>query len=138
MTVYSDIRSALEAEIDNVVGIPAAAYRAWDNVDYTPTIGQPWVRMQIVPINSRPDTRGDNYHTLHTGLFVVDIFTPKNIGPSTADTLADAIRDRYKPEIALTSGSTNVRIRYCEKTQALVDESWYHQPVVIEWFSYET
>lgn len=137
MSFHNEIRTALENEIANVVGIPAADQRAWDNAIFKPTTGTSWVRMTLIPFTSRPAVRGPTPQILHTGSFVVDLFTPEGGGAAEAETLADAVRARFNVDTVLTSGSANVRFRYSERGQGVVDSPWYRLPVDVRWYCYE-
>lgn len=136
MTTYNDIRAALEAEIANVSGVPAAAQRCWENVRFEPTVGTAWVRMTLLPGETRPATMGANPQIRYNGLFQVDIFRPEGEGPGTAEALADAVRDRFNVETTLTSGSITVRFNWSEKRAAIPDSPWYQVPVLISWYTY--
>ena len=52
MGAFTEIRAALESEIGNITGIPAATQRAWENARFEPTVGIPWVQMQLNRLNS--------------------------------------------------------------------------------------
>jgi len=138
MTAHTDIRAALESEIANVSGIPSAANRAWENMRFAPTTGTAWVRMTLIPAASRPAANGSDPQLLYEGLFQVDLFVPEADGPSAADTLADAVRDRYKVGVTLTKNTTNVRFRYSERETGSIDGPWYQVPVSISWYSYRS
>lgn len=137
MSFMTDIRAAMEAEIANVVGVPAATQRAWENVVFTPTTGTTWIRTSIVPFQSRPAVRGPTPQIKHGGILTIDIFTPEGNGSAEAEALADAVRSRYNVDSKLTSGSATVRFWYSERGQGLADSPWYHVPVIAEWYCYE-
>lgn len=137
MSVGNDIRAALEQEIANVSGVPASSQRAWENARFEPTTGTTWLRMRLQPTETRPATRGDSPQIRHQGLFLVDVFAPADEGPASAETLADAIRDRYTVSKVLTENSTNVRFDYAERGQGVIDHPWYMVPVAIAWYAYE-
>lgn len=134
MTVFNDIRTALETEIASITGIPAS--RAWENVVFRPVTGTPFVRMTLAPSASRPAVRGPSPQIRHDGLFLVDVVYPINEATASADTLADNIRAAYTVDDTFTSGSTTVRINYAERGPGFIDGNWYRVPVTISWFSY--
>lgn len=136
MTVYNDIRTALETQIATVSGIPSANNRAWENVFFRPTSNSPYVRMTLFPTSSRPAVRGPNPQIKHDGLFLVDVVYPINEGAAMAETLADNIRAAYTVDDTFTSGSTSVRFNYSERGAGIVDGNWFRVPVTISWFSY--
>ena len=134
MTIYADIRAALEGRIASVSGVPSAANRAWENVKFSPTTGTAWVRMQLVPISRRPLDVTATGLQRHDGLFVVDVFVPSGKGPSAADTLADAICTAFEAGTVLTANSQTVQIEYAEIDRAAVsDPPWYQAMVSVKW-----
>ena len=136
MSVFSDIRTALESQIASVTGIPSAANRSWENVRFEPTTGTPWVRMTLLPGESRPAIRGENPVLSYLGLFQVDVFEPSGGGPRTADTLADAIRDQFSSGTDITVNTTTTRIRWSERLPGRLDPPWYMVPIQISWYTY--
>jgi hypothetical protein len=138
MTAFNEIREALETEIANVTGIPASSQRAWENAQFEPTPGTTWVRMTLQPTEQRPAVRGGSPQLRYQGLFLVDVFTEVDQGPSEADELADNIRAQYSVGTILTAGSTTVRFEYAERGQGTTDPPWYMVPVEIAWYSYQT
>jgi len=138
MTAMTDIRSALEQQVITVSGFPNSSNRAWENVRFEPTEGTTWARMNIIPSAMRPAVRGASPQLLYEGLFLVDIFAPEGNGANGADTLADAVRAAFTVDDVLTVNSTNVRFRYSERGQGLVDSPWYQVPVSVAWYSYRS
>ena len=138
MTAYTDIRQALESRIASVTGIQASSQRAWENVRFEPTTGTPWVRMTLLPGESRPAIRGANPILEYIGLFQVDVFQPEGSGPNAADVLADNIRNSFAPGTDITVGSTTTRIRWSERAAAELDTPWYRLSVTISWYSFRT
>jgi hypothetical protein len=138
MTAMTDIRAALEQQLVTVTGIPSSSNRAWENVRFEPTPGTTWVRMQIIPAAMRPSVRGPSPQLLYEGIFLVDIFAPEGNGANGADVLADAIRDEFTVDDVLTENTTNVRFRWSERGQGLIDSPWYQVPVTVNWYSYRS
>lgn len=138
MSAYTDIRAALEQQIASISGIPSASNRAWENVVFNPTTGTPWVRMTLLPGESRPAVRGANPVLEYVGLFQIDVFQPQGKGPNPADVLADAIRDQFAPGTDITVNSTTTRIRWSERMPGEVDPPWYKVSVTVSWYTFRT
>jgi hypothetical protein len=94
--------------------------------------------MQIIPAAMRPSVRGPSPQLLYEGIFLVDIFAPEGNGANGADVLADAIRDEFTVDDVLTENTTNVRFRWSERGQGLIDSPWYQVPVTVNWYSYRS
>ena len=136
MTVMQDIRAALEQQIATISGIPSSANRAFENAKFIPTTGTAWVKMALVPVNSRPAVMGPAPQIRHDGSFFVTLHMPEGTGPAGADALADAVRAAFTVDTGLTSGGTTVRFRYSERGVAVLDAPWYIVTVSISWYTF--
>lgn len=132
-SIYDEIRVALETKLSTITGIPSIA---WENVSFTPTTGQPYVKPRLIPTVREPAVRGLNPQIYYQGLFRVDCFVPEGLGPAAADDLADKIIDAFEATTDLTNGSTIVSIRYAEREQGMVDGAHFQIPVNISWYIY--
>lgn len=138
MSATEDIRSALESQISNVVGVPTTDKRSWENVHFEPPEGETWIRGTVLWGRSRPSVVGPNPQLMYTGIFQVDVFIPRGTqstpgGPNAADVLADAIRDAYDAGDVLTKNATRVHIEWSERLPGRPDNPWYMVPVIIRW-----
>lgn len=158
-SIYDDIRSAFEVNLAAISGIPSIA---WENVSFSPTTGQPYVHVRMVPTVREPATRGQNPQMYYQGYFLVTCCVPEGTGPSAGDTLANLIIDSFEAttdifydiagnvlltedefNILLESGdnllldnTTRVSIRYVERDLGVQEGSHYHIPVRIGWYIY--
>lgn len=132
-SVYDDIRAALEANLAGISGIPNIA---WENVTFTRTTGQPYVKPRLFPTVREPAHRGLNPQQYYQGLFRVDCYVPEGAGPKAGDDLANLIIDNFEATTDLTSGSTNVSIRYAEREQGTPDGAFFMIPLNIGWYTY--
>jgi hypothetical protein len=60
---------------------------AWENVEFDTPNNDYWVRFNI--LNGDGDYRGINNLKRHTGIIVVQLFAPRNVGTSTIRLYAD-------------------------------------------------
>ena len=138
MSAFTDIRAALEAEIASISGIPSAANRSWENVEFDPTTGTAWVRMTLLPGQQRPAVAGPSPQQLYQGIMQVDIYQPEGDGPNSADVLADAVRDHFTVNDSFTKNSTTVRIRWSERDAGRNEPPWYRVTVNVSWYTYRS
>lgn len=138
MTTRGYIRSALEQKLATVPGLPSAAYRAWEAIEFAPTEGQPYVKVAFDVKSIRPAVRGSNPQKRWDGYFHVGIVYPTGSGPFQADDLADAVCEAFTVNTVLTESGVNVRFEYAESGQGMTEGPWYIVPVVIRWYSYRT
>lgn len=135
MTLYVDIRGALQSRLAAVTGVPAIAY---EGMPYTPVIGTPFINAQIVQSNGRPATMGDDHLLLHSGSFELGVTYPSGAGTLAAETMADTIKADFRANDVLTQGSTKVRLRYAERYMADITPDWVRIPISIGWYLFAT
>lgn len=157
--MHDRIRAALELKLASVSGIPDIA---WENVKYSPTTGQSFVRPTFIPTLRRPAVRGINPQMRYQGIFTVDCYSPEGNGPGNTDALAETIIEAFPATdsiyyssvtdsliteaeafITLENGArllqdniTHVSIEYTERQQGNLQSPWYSVPVDIGWYSY--
>jgi hypothetical protein len=115
---------------------PALPSIAWPNVPFTPTTGTAYIRSTFIPVTRRPVTAGPNAEQLHTGLFMVNIYTPEDAGASAGMTYADQLLARFKGSDAEVASTVTVRFAYSEAKRPLHEPPFYVIPVEISWYSY--
>ena len=159
-SIYDDIRAALETNLASVSGLPSVG---WENVQFSPTTGQPYVKPRLIPTRREPAVRGPNPQMFYQGIYRIECYVPEDTGPSVGDELADKLIDAFEATtsiyynnvtdllltedeafITLESGSrvllddvTHVSIRYAEREMAEIDGPFYMIPVNIGWYIYK-
>lgn len=138
MSFYDDIRSALETQLSTIVGIPAIA---WENVNFTPTTGTPYIQVRNLPTARRPAVRGLNPVQRYQGVFQLLVHYPEGVGPSASEDMVDLILTAFEATIDLsfTNPDTEViyvTIDYSEQVGAYSNSPWYTTPVNIGYYSY--
>ena len=158
-SIYDDIRAALETNLSSVADLPSVG---WENVQFSPTTGQPYVKPRLIPTRREPAVRGTNPQMLYQGVFRIECYVPEGNGPAAGDDLADKIIQAFEATssiyynnvtnalltqseafIVLESGArvllnevTYVSIRYAEREMAEIDGPFYMIPVNIGWYIY--
>jgi hypothetical protein len=133
-SIYDDIRAALEVKLSTVTNIPSIG---WENAQFSPTTGQPYLKPRLIPTRREPAVRGTNPQMLYQGIFRVVCYVPEGAGPSAGDDLADKIIDAFEATTDVGQGSTIVSIRYAEREMAEIDGPFYMIPVNIGWYIYK-
>lgn len=130
-SLYQDIRNALQTRLETVTGLPETVY---EGVSYAPVPGTPFIASALVPAAARPVTMGQDHLILHEGTFEIAVSYPSGVGTGSAEAMADAIKAVFTAESVLTVGANNIRIRYSERRQALIDSDWIRIPVSVGWY----
>lgn len=134
MSIYNEIRDTLEYTLSQVAGLPSVA---WENIAFNPTRTSSYVRPFLVPTRRIPAVRGLNPQIRYEGYFQVDCCSPANLGPQTADDLADSIIDAFEATTDLTYNSTTVSIRFTERDMGYIEETQHYcVPVRVFWYIY--
>lgn len=136
MTVYADIRRALEVQLATIVA-GGAPEIAWENERFEPTVGAAWLRPVFAPQSSRPTDVTASGLKRYDGTFLVDVFAPQGNGPAAADVLAASVIAAFAPGTPLTKGSVTVQVEWSEVfSAATLDPPWYTVPTTVKWKSF--
>tara|TARA_R110000868_G_scaffold406268_1_gene686534 strand:- start:54 stop:461 length:408 start_codon:yes stop_codon:yes gene_type:complete len=133
-SIYDDIRAALETSLSSVTDVPSVG---WENVQFSPTTGQPYVKPRLIPTRREPAVRGTNPQMFYQGIFRVECYVPEDNGPAAGDELADKIIDAFEATTDVSYSGTIVSIRYAEREMAEIDGPFYMIPVNIGWYIYK-
>lgn len=128
----SDVNNALTAKLSSLDGLPQVAY---ENMLFQPTKGTQFLRPTLLPVSA--DFAGLNYLQKNSGIYVIEMFFPKQNGSGNMLTLADSIYDHFRADTFLTAGTTKVYIKQIERTPIRIDESWAVSTIDIH-FDYYT
>lgn len=136
MSIYNDIRAALETHLANTPSIPSIAPQ---NVIYEPVNGQPFVKTTLVPTIRRPAVRGLNPQLRYDGLFSILICTSQGDGSGAGYDLADMLLDRFAPTTDISYSGDNeiiLSIDYSEVGTSYLDPPFYCTPITVAWYLY--
>lgn len=139
MSLYQNIRGALQVQAATASGFPAAAKRAYEGVRFVePSDGSTWVKMTLIPATGRPYSV-DGGTKQHTGMFQIDVFTAPGAGTGAGESLADAIKTVFAPGTRLSLNSEIVIIEYAERASVIdADPQWLQIPVTVGWRSFSS
>jgi hypothetical protein len=132
-SIYDDIRSALEVKLASITDVPSIG---WENLQFSPTTGQPYLKPRLIPTRREPAVRGVDPQMYYQGLFRIECYVPEGSGPSAGDDLADKIMEAFEATTDVSQAGTIVSIRYAEREQADIDGPFYMIPVNIGWYIY--
>lgn len=122
------IRAALEMHL---AGMTPAIQTAWENVQFEPTEGTPYQRVNLLPLDPvNPDHQQQTI--IDRGIFQVLLSYPQGYGPVDAQARASAIRSRFAAGTVLTSGGYSVRVEATPSiAPSFTDDGRYIVPVSI-------
>ena len=132
-SIYDDIRSALEVKLASITDVPSIG---WENLQFSPTTGQPYLKPRLIPTRREPAVRGVDPQMYYQGIFRIECYVPEGSGPSAGDDLADKIMEAFEATTDVSQAGTIVSIRYAEREQADIDGPFYMIPVNIGWYNY--
>ncbi len=82
------------------VGLPAQ--QSWENMDFTPEAGRPFIAEQFVPGPVQQVTVGPGGDVEYLPMYILDIFAPLNVGVAALHYYADALLALFPPRFAMT------------------------------------
>ena len=132
-SIYDDIRAALEVKLGSITDAPSIG---WENLQFSPTTGQPYLKPRLIPTRREPAVRGINPQMYYQGIFRIECYVPEGVGPAAGDDLADKIMEAFEATTDVSQAGTIVSIRYAEREQAEIDGPFYMIPVNIGWYIY--
>ncbi len=133
LSVYDDIRSALETHLNSTPSLPTVA---WENVKFEPITGVQCLRVRLINTAREPAVRGLNPQYRYQGVFQILVCSPEGVGPSANQTLVNTLVDRFQTGDDMTSNGVAVTVKNTEAMGAYNNSPWYVTPVNIHWFAY--
>jgi len=91
------------------VGLPAG--RAWENVEYTPVPGDPYIEEAYIPGPMDALTLGDTPTLECSPSYIIRVYVPINTGPEAARQYADALLTLFAPKTSLTVTDHTLTVR---------------------------
>jgi len=134
MSQDADVKSTLETRLFTVSGLPDADHRALENTLYTPTVGERWIRVTHFFGNERLRTLPAVSGRLEvSGFTQVDHFIPVDSDTAAFETLMNAIKAAFAPELALSVGGRLLKIRESRRWGGKRDKGWWWDHVDLYW-----
>ena len=134
MSTYSlDISAALDTKLiqfsaDNSVPV------AYENSEYTPTVGTLYLRATHLPADSLPIGLAFTSALDHLGIYQIDVIAPVDKGKGAAYVMADLIISAY-PRGDLIYNGVKVRIKSASRQPGTRDGAYYIVSVIINYQS---
>lgn len=135
MTVYNNIRAALETQLSQITGVPAIQYQ---NVRYEPTTGTPYITCALTPTSRRPSEVGNSPFNRYQGLFSINVTTPENVGPNANQTICNLVLAAFPAGTHdLEINEQVVGVEYTEQLGSFRDSPWFITPINVGWYAYD-
>ncbi len=118
------VRAILEARLQTEWGVTTPI--VWDNVNYTPKLGTPYIDCQLEGVFSViKSAKCQRKHYL----FTIDVYTPSNTTAKTAMEHTDTLETMF---YGFASGYLTVQTTHSERVGTL--KEWHHRVVLIDLF----
>ena len=116
LSIRKNIRAVLLA-VDNA-DMPSASSIAWENHEYRPVIGKPWIRETMIPGTER-QSASDTLQSV--GIMQYDFFWPANKGTTEIENLVIDVKAAFRPATVLDAHSLAEKIeQVLNKVQMLL------------------
>lgn len=135
--VLEHARAALRTRLLTTPGLPAAAQRAWENYDFTPTVGVPWVRDALSGGAAELRSVGPRGRVRHEGLYFLDFFHPGDKGMKPSDALVDElVTTTFYPGLQVGYAGLFVTVRRVTRQLPLHEPGWVQVPITVAWYAH--
>jgi hypothetical protein len=135
MSVYNNIRAALEVNLADIPNIPTIQFQ---NTRFDPVTGTPFLICSLIPTSRRPSEVGSNPFNRYQGLFSISVCTPENNGPKQNQDICNTILAAFPAGTHdLEFGGQLVRIEYTEQLGSFRDSPWFITPINVGWYAYD-
>lgn len=118
------MRSYLRATLVTVTSLPAVAY---EGRSFTPTIGVPWVREQLLPMRSPVETLGSQGLVREDFNYRITAYSPMPGGRLTDhEDLVDRIRAKFFPGQVIRDSNSTIfgTVTEARRSQSLIEPDW--------------
>ena len=131
MTDYADVQTILDAQLDTVTGIPTITK---ENQKIRTSSTSSFGRAIVQPATTVQESIGVRGTDRLNGIYVVDLFYPKDGGVADPNADVDAITVAFEAGSIFISGANQVEIfnSYPGTTAPDLDK-YYRAQVIIEW-----
>lgn len=111
MISHLGCQRALRTKLLTMTGLPSSANRAWENIDFTPAAGTPWVSEEYLPGPMYRVTVGSSAQLEARPTYLVTFHSLLNIGMDALSLLADTCLELFAPGTEMAVGSDTLRVR---------------------------
>lgn len=109
---------------------------AWENTDYKPVTGQPYIAQTDLPATPSVYV-GLNAPTKYIGTYYLRLFYPSGAGAGVAVRQADALVEHFKRGTPLSADGLPVYIQRTWRGAMQSRENTVFYPVNVEYFAYD-
>lgn len=132
--IYKKIRAALEKHlVDTPITLPDIA---WENVDYSPTTGAPFLKVQFQPTSRRPSVLGLTPEHRYQGIMTILCYQPEGSGPGSSQDLTDQLLARFNSTTDISWDGIIVSVEYSQQESSYINSPWYVTPITVAWYIY--
>ena len=126
------IRSVLRAHLTQITDLPPVS---WENIVFTPPKDGsgndlPYIRETLLPAD---EILSANNERTGIGIYQLDLFVPIGYSISTAENLADEIKQHFRPAQSLSG----LQIERSAVGQGNEDPPWYWIPISIDYRAHQ-
>ena len=131
MTGFTEVQTILDAATTAIVGIPTA-HNENERLKASPITS--FTRTTLAPGETIPESIGACGTDRLNGLYVVDMFYPKNDGVADPNADVDLVTVAFESGTILTSGADSVEIFNSYPIGSTPNlEKFYQKQVIVEW-----
>jgi len=127
-TAHDYIENAMRTQLATMVGVLPIA---WPNSEFTPTIGTPYLRFNILFATPSQNTLGTTGTNELLGFVQVDVVYPSSGGNGLSRAMVGKITEQFKRGVVPSYSGQTVTVLNAYPSGAISDADWYTVPVTI-------
>ena len=134
MTILNDVRAALDNHLQSTPGVPSIAFQ---NVNFSPTTGQAYIKVVFAPTRIDLATvGGSDPQKRYTGFYSMLVCSPIGQGSGAGFAIADLLVSRFKPATDISFGGKIITINSVELGSNFYSPPFDCTPVNVFWHIY--
>ena len=132
------VRKALDNQLSAYVPIGLTSLPiAWENIDFTPTTGKPYIAQHDLVATPAIGGIGKNAPVVYLGIYRLRVFYPAGIGAGVPMRQADGLVNHFKRGTPLEADGLPVYIKRTWRGPFQDNDPWMCYPVSVEYFAYD-
>lgn len=131
-TSFDNIESALQNHLATMSGIIDIA---WPNVPFSPVVGTPYLRFNILFAEPTQSTLGTTGTNEHRGFAQIDCVYPSAEGTASQRAMAGLITERFKRGTDIIASGQTITVLNVYPSGRTEDGDWLTVPITINFRS---
>ena len=132
-TFHANIRAGVRTRLLTLSGLPPVA---WENRDFAPVIGTPYISETLRNNQSRVRALGRGGNQSHQLIQSLSLCFPANSGTNALDALAGQLLKLFEPGTSIAFGGDTAMVQEAERMGLVTQPDWINCPIIVTMVGY--